>query len=280
MKKNILVFSVILVLLGCDTTPPSPDTPPPLRFYKSYIQCFRELGEIKHKVLSVWISSGNRIDTVNKLIYPFGNLIEDYSRYYGIDENLSIGVSVRIEQNGLYYRKPMGSKKHTNPDVWKENERINSVYDSLLNLIGDTAFNKSTREHIQVRAIITSISTFVITCNKDYNSKFPKGSDISSLFTVFFDDPYATVKSGYKQAPDHYAYDWFYKYIYPTSIVKTNLATVDFANRPFIGDEWRCMLDVAPDNSDSYTFTVEVTLTDGTVFRATTNPIKIKGKNG
>ncbi len=279
MKKNILVFSVILILLGCDTTPRSLDTPPPIIFHKSYIQYFRDLGEINNQTLSVWISSGNRIDTINKVVYPEGNLIEDYSKYYGIDENLSIGVSVRMNQIGLYYRKPMGSKEYTNPDVWKENERINRVYDSLLNLIGDTAFNKITREHIDIGAIITPISTFVITCNKDYNSKFPKESDISSLFTVFFDDPYSTVKSGYKQAPDHYEYDWAYKNIFPKSIVKTNLATADFANRPFIGDEWRCMLDVAPDNSDSYTFTVEVTLTDGTVFRGTTNPIKIKGKN-
>ncbi len=276
MKKNILVFSVILILLGCDTTPTPPDTPPPLRFYKSYIQYFRDLSKTKEFV--VYVVKGSRMDTTQQIIYTTGGLVEDFSQYYDVSERLGFRMVITKGQEGLYYRRP----ENPNTDYYylEEVRKMNRVYDSLVNLIGDTAFNKSMRRQTDVCAIMNTVESIRITSDKAFNAQFPQGSNLSSLFTVFFDDPYATVKSGYTYAPTHYVYKWNIDYNeVPISVAVTNLATADFANRPFIDDNWECILDVAPDNSDSYTFTVEVTLTDGTVFRGTTNPIKIKGKN-
>ncbi|MDO4727310.1 MAG: hypothetical protein Q4A56_08895 [Porphyromonadaceae bacterium] len=283
MKKNILVFSVILVLLGCDTTPPSPDTPPPLRFHKSYIQYFRELRQARNKNLILDVLKGSRIDTNKRVIYAMGGLVEDFSRFYSVDERLGFRIHVQNCPEGLYHRIPMHPhmEKLYSPEEWEELKRVNRVYDSLLNLIGDTAFNKSMRRETHIAAIITPLDSIKVTCDKAFNPKYPQGSNLSSLFTVFFDDPYTTVKSGYTYAPTHYVYEWniYYNEV-PISVAKANMGTADFANRPFIGYTWYCMLDVAPDKSDTYTFTIEVILTDGTTFKATTNPIKIKGKNG
>jgi hypothetical protein len=57
------------------------------------------------------------------------------------------------------------------------------------------------------------------------------------------------------------------------------LSEANFAERPFIGNNWYCLLDVAPEKTGEYVFNVKVTLSDGTVLETQSPPINIKGTN-
>ncbi|MDR1543262.1 MAG: hypothetical protein LBS50_02395 [Prevotellaceae bacterium] len=64
---------------------------------------------------------------------------------------------------------------------------------------------------------------------------------------------------------------------FPQSIIKANLSEAAFAERMFIGNQWECFLDVTPDNTDLYTFSVKIILVDGTELNGIAPAVKIKG---
>jgi hypothetical protein len=150
-------------------------------------------------------------------------------------------------------------------------------YDHYITLIGDTSYNVQTRDYLTTSAIITPLKSIAIVADKDFSSDYPAGSDLSPLFTVYFDDPYSTVKNGYKQVEGTYRFIEIAPH--PQSIFKSKLSEANFEKRPFIGDEWLCFLDAAPEKTDTYTFQVKVTFADGTVLEATAPSINIKGTN-
>jgi hypothetical protein len=47
----------------------------------------------------------------------------------------------------------------------------------------------------------------------------------------------------------------------------------------FTEAEWRFFLDDKPDHTDTYTFHIKMTFTDGTVLENDAQPITIKGKD-
>jgi hypothetical protein len=165
-----------------------------------------------------------------------------------------------------------------------EDERIYYLerkkgYDYYIALIGDTSYNARLRKDAYYGgwAIITPLKSIAIVADKDFNSDYPVGSDLSSLFTVYFDDPYSTVKNGYRSVEGTYRF--FENAPFPQSIFKSKLTEANFEERPFIGHEWLCFLDVAPEKADTYTFQVKVTFVDSTVLEAIAPPINIKGTN-
>jgi hypothetical protein len=158
------------------------------------------------------------------------------------------------------------------------------VYEDYLEQIGDTCFNRILPggENILVHdAITVPLQTISITSDKDFNPDFPAGAELNSLFHVFFDDLYATIKNGYKTARGSYSPpienpNW--EFSIDHSYFKEKLTSVNFPGRPFIGNEWLCILDLAPDKTGEYIFHIKVTLVNGTEMEESTPPIKIKGR--
>lgn len=150
------------------------------------------------------------------------------------------------------------------------------VYDKYIGIIGDTTFYQV--KYPGITAIITPVSEIVITCDKKFSGEFPAGSNVSSLFSVYFDNIYATIKNGYN--PVDNSYRPIHLGDFPISIFKANLAHADFPSLKFIGNLWECHLDVAPEYTDTYTFDVKVILVDGTTLEGV-NPVSIaiKGQN-
>ena len=288
MKKIFLLITITLCFSACEKG----DDPPPDVFLKSYIQTFIECGKISGKKLKIQSSIGLKIDTVKKIIQ--GDVRSQFSAPYSLSDNIWLHIEARsthyvYRDSSIYCAVPqigrtdflMSDGDDPNDPFYLERQR---VYDKHIEMIGDTAYNWISGKTI---AIITPVRDIVVTCDKDYTGEFPAGSNLSNLFTVFFDNPYATIKNGYKAVTGSYHHEAIYddgsthKWDYfPTSIIKANLAEANFSSLPFIGNQWNCHLDVPPDKTDTYTFYVKIILVDGTELEGETPvSINIKGKN-
>lgn len=286
MKKIFLLITVTLYFSSCEII----NSPPPVFFCKSYIQTFIECGKISDKKIQVQSRIGQKIDAEKKILY---NDLNKISAPYSISDGICLYVEARsghyiYRDSSRYCAIPgigrtdylMSNGDDPNDPFYLERQR---GYDKYIEMIGDTTFNWKSGSPTKVTAIITPVKDIVVTCDKNYTTEFPIGSNLSSLFTVFFDNPYATIKNGYK------AVDGAYHYVdstgdklvyYPVSIIRANLAEVDFASLPFIGNEWNCHLDVPPDQTDTYTFYVKIILVDDTVLEEEMPvSIHLKGKN-
>jgi hypothetical protein len=156
-------------------------------------------------------------------------------------------------------------------------------YDKYIAIIGDTLFNKKATTTVAV-ALLDTLSSIIITANKDFDVNHSAGADLSGLFSVYFYDPYAFVKNGYQPPEGTYNVSDEGFIVPPderiyTPLFKAKLSEVNFVERPFIGNEWYCLLDVAPEKTGEYIFKVTVMLVDGTVLEAQSPPINIKGAN-
>lgn len=258
---------------------------PPIFFTKSYIKVFIECGEISGKKVQVESNIGLRVDTVNKIFYRNNN--ENFSVPYSINDDVWLSINASsagyiYRDSSIYYAVPqigrtdflLSNGDDPNDPFYLERQK---GYDKYINIIGDTTYNKEEYAPSQTTAIITPVKEFVITSDKDY-ANFSAGSNLNKLFTVYFDNPYATVKNNYQAIKGSYHYDFIYDY--PISVIRTNLGDVNFPSYKFIGNQWLCHLDIAPDKTDTYTFYVKVILDDGTMLEGT-DPvtISIKGKD-
>ncbi|MDR1591498.1 MAG: hypothetical protein LBS16_01235 [Prevotellaceae bacterium] len=280
MKKILLFFSISVLISACNNS--YCDEPPKSVLHKSYIESFLECGKVANRAARVLITVGTEIDSVTGIIASNKNYVSDYNPYspaYDIGKE-KIGLEITVvpkRDDGSLYRDINLSYIEYSPN-YQFYARQKHVYDSCIAVIGDTAFNKLTYSAtIQVVAIITPVSEIIITCDADFSADFPKGSNLSSLFTVFFDDPYSTIKNNYQAVEGSYRSQAALECDYPQSIIKTNLAEAHFADRPFIGHEWECFLDVAPDYTGVYRFAVKIILVDGTELTGVA-PIVIKLK--
>ncbi|MDR2010344.1 MAG: hypothetical protein LBQ22_07670 [Bacteroidales bacterium] len=288
MKKLFLTVCIFLGLNACsdDVNPNTPESVlAPMKTFKSYIQTFVNCK----KKMAVSVVVGVEIDETKKI---FGLSGPSYDRLLAGETNpdvFSVSDGMMLEilghwQDSVFNDTCIIFDADTSSALDGEGRtyyiETKTKYDYYTALIGDTSYNAQLRgdEGPNARAIITPLNSITIVADRNFSSDYPAGSDLSPLFTVYFDDLYSTVKNGYK--PVEGTYRFYENLPYPQSIVKVKLSEANFAGRPFIGVEWYCLLDVAPEKTDTYTFRVKSTFIDGTVLEATAPPINIKGVNG
>jgi hypothetical protein len=287
MKKIFLAVCIIFGLSACgkDVNQNNPDDFALAQFtiFKSYIETF-----VKCQVMEVQSVVGEQIDETKKI---FGSCIDRLAAGDTNPNVFSVADGIELDIKGHRWSNldekdtcVFYDNKYYNSDLINEDERIyyaerKAGYDYYIALIGDTSYNVRSRKDEPPLgvAIITPLKSIAIVADKDFSGDYPAGSDLSPLFTVYFDDPYSTVKNGYKQV------EGTYRFIedapHPQSIFKSKLSAANFEERSFIGNEWRCFLDVAPEKTDTYIFHVKATFVDGTVLEAPAPPINIKGAN-
>jgi hypothetical protein len=192
------------------------------------------------------------------------------------------------DSSGYFYDVPYtGSEDFLFSNGHSPNEPFylqrKAEYDKYINVVGDTAFNKKAVSTIAV-AILDTLSSIIITANKDFGVNHLAGANLSSLFSIYFYDLYAFIKNGYQPPEGTYNISDEHFIAPPDErihmpLFKAKLSELNFAERPFIGNEWYCHLEVAPEKTGEYTFNVQVTLVDGTVLESLSPPINIKGVN-
>ncbi|MDR2955742.1 MAG: DUF5034 domain-containing protein [Prevotella sp.] len=260
-KKNIyIVFLVIftIIITGCD---PGWDPPYEKELNNSYIQSFRRVDTV-----FIWEMMGVKIDYQKKTINRTSFSI--YTQWKP-DTTFSVfeGITLSIHQGNRYIS-------------YGDNDEVEAKYYEYISLLGDSTFtlNNVSSGMAPPAAIIDTLSSISIFCNEDFSEDFPAGSDISSLFYVFFENPYWVVTNGYKSySGDHSYTSSSIKEGFPYAIEGWELNSIDFTTKPFIGATWDCQLTQAPDVTGIYSFDVEVTKTDGKKIRVTSRPFGIKG---
>ncbi|MDR1121457.1 MAG: hypothetical protein LBM08_11125 [Dysgonamonadaceae bacterium] len=273
MKRTLLIIGMVALMFhacdqedcGCSLGPED--------FFKSYISYYVDCkGE-----------NSMRVQMFIKKINPSTNIIggsRDYTWRVG-------------ETNPNIFSVADGIAMHIHGHEWSVEERperdtcifYDTKYDAdrkkgfekYRDLTGDTCFNQVLREPpTTVYAIITPLQHITITADKDFSEEYEAGSDLSGLFTVYFEDPYSVIKNGYRDIENTYKYTEGLPYA--QSVVKARLSEANFPERPFIGDEWELFLDVAPEETGTYTFHIKATFVDGTVLEAVAPPVNIQGQ--
>jgi hypothetical protein len=289
MKRiNVLLLAtVLLAFIACskNVNPNNPDDFALAQFttFKSYIEIF-----VRCQVMEIQSVVGVQIDETKKI---FGSFIDRWATGDTNPDIFSVADGIGLDISGHRWSNfdekdtcVFYDNKYYQSNYINEDERIyyaerKAGYDYYIALIGDTSYNARLREDESslARAIITPLKSIAIVADRDFNSDYPAGSDLSPLFTVYFDDPYSTIKNGYKQVEGTYSYTEGLPY--PQSIFKAKLSEANFEERPFISDKWHCLLNVAPEKTDTYTFQVKAAFVDGTALESQSPPINIKGAN-
>lgn len=154
-------------------------------------------------------------------------------------------------------------------------------YFKYIDLIGDTSYNSDKMDGLDGQmayALTDTLRTIQITSNKDFNAEYKAGDNLNSLFSIYFEEPYATIKNGYKslQGKNYYEVDVIRKE-FPYSFYGERLSEVDFSKKYFIGSQLHLSLEAIPDKTEEYTFTITIRNTQGKEVTVSANPIKIKG---
>ncbi|MDR1582083.1 MAG: hypothetical protein LBS55_02305 [Prevotellaceae bacterium] len=210
MKRIFLLVCIVLGLSACEKDV-SPNDIGPTVMYISYIQ-----GFVKCKAMRVQSVVGVQIDETNKIFGPCIDRLDTGDtnpNVFSVADGIEIDIDGHIWSNFdekdtcVFY-----DNSYYQADI-NEDERIYYLerkerYDYYTALIGDTSYNVRSRGDAgpAARSIITPLKSIVIVANKDFSSDYPAGSDLSPLFTVYFDDPYSTVKNGYKQIEGTYRF--------------------------------------------------------------------------
>ena len=270
MKKILTAFYLVLLsvgIAGCEgNEAPGPYGRPPVN-EKSYIQGFFELND-----LHVGPISGFKVNKDNNSITLDTSF--DAPRVYDISNN--VGLSILIGSEGI-------GKGLIN---WqKGRDSYFDYYNELVEKIGDTSYNSKLMYGFSSNGIVAVADTLQsvnITCNKQIDEKHPAGSSLNDLFSVYFEDPYAVIKNGYKSltGENYYSLEGIIPEIlkdFPYSIFGAKLSSVDLTTKPYMGIAWRVLLDTAPETTGEYTFTVSITNKQGKTIERTAAPIKLKG---
>lgn len=118
------------------------------------------------------------------------------------------------------------------------------------------------------------INDIRITVNEEYAAGYPAGADVSTLFTIFYEHPYAVILNNYQSPPTTYGLEHYLGDI-PQAIYKDNLAEVDLSDKRALGARFYFLLNGAPAKTGKYSFTIEVQASDGNALSITTKPIPI-----
>jgi hypothetical protein len=269
MKKIFFLILIATTIVACEDRGEN-DTVP-VELAKHYIDRFVDCKQLK---ISSW-TGDFFIDEKLKIVEQTEEKIENVItlKIDGLPENK------REETYYIVYHADY-SDGFTPDDAFYA--RIRGTYLNYIEQIGDTCFNMYLPGGVSstITAITIPLKTISITSNKDFGKEYPAGSEMNGLFTVFFDDAYATIKNGYKQVEGTYTIyspDNKFQYKIPHSIYKAKLSEVNFAEHPFITNEWSCISNAVPEKTDEYTFHIKVSMDDGTTMEGDAPPIKIKG---
>lgn len=271
MKKQLIYLLATALLSGmavsCEDITPDP---PPTYFCKSYIDAF-----IKCDSLSFLSVDGVAIDKVNMRFYNVAKSQENILICVFGDEPSRIrgATNVFCSEKSKYrpwYHEYPGHAFY---------DSIYAQYDKYIEMIGDTAYNKTLKLRWLRVVCLSALKKVVITADKDFSDNFPAGTDLSPLFYIGFDDVYATVKNDYKTAPYTYQWDNTDSDIVPISYRCLKLSEANLEEYPFIEPEWELCLDAKPEKTDNYTFHVKFTFADGTVLEGDAPAITVKGVN-
>jgi hypothetical protein len=268
MKKILTAFYLVLLsvgIAGCEgNEAPGPYGRPPVN-EKSYIQGFFELND-----LHVGPISGFKVNKDNNSITLDTSF--DAPRVYDISDH--VGLSILIGSEGI-------GKGLIN---WqKGRDSYFDYYNELVEKIGDTSYNSNLMYSLSniIIAVADTLQFVNITCNKQIDERHPAGSSLNNLFSVYFEDPYAVIKNGYKSltGENYYSLEGIPEILkdFPYSIFGAKLSSVDLTTKPYMGIAWRVLLDTAPETTGEYTFTVSITNKQGKTIERTAAPIKLKG---
>ncbi len=272
MKKQLIYLLTATLLLGvavsCENITPAPL---PTYFYKSYIDAF-----IKCDSLSLLSRDGVAVDKVNMKFYNVaksqGNIV---IFVFGGWPRL-----IKVPPTNIIFSKGNESYlRHLNDPDQAFYDSVYAQYDKYIEMIGDTAYNKTMYGKWYREVCLSALKKVVITADKDFNDNLPAGTDLSPLFYIRFDDVYATVKNGYKTAPYTHPWNDVASDIEPVSYRCLKLSEADLEEYPFIEPQWGLCLDVKPEKTDNYTFHVKFTFADGTVLEGDAPAITVKGVN-
>ncbi len=255
MKKAAFNFSVLFgvlsVLAGCRSELPGPLPP---RLGNSYIWCFIECDEI--------------------IVYSRPFYIEEKHGQKHIyyreksEETLSIAngtaIAVMLVGNNFIFSK-------------------DKEFQEYVTQMGDTLFNykKALKEgygNDSPYAITKTLETVAVTCDKEYNATYPAGSNLNNLLSVCINDYQSFVKNGYQLYNGEDAYKMEVAMAFDGIYRKFAMEETDFSLYPFMNPYMFILLEQAPEQTDTYSFTVTVKLTDGRTLTATADPITIEGE--
>jgi len=265
MKTNILlaILAILCVaLLSCSKNEQPEEFVPygPPVYKTSYIEHLTKVSVIGMQIYA----DAYFIDEENKIV-SFGGYQGD-KPVYSDRISLHIGLGAIAGSFEMY---DDCVRDTPNPDE-RCIERTNKFYE-IVREIGDTTFNRKVRyslEHLGICAI-DKIKSVSVTSDKDFNAEYPAGANLNELFTFYANDAYALIKNNYQQPEDTYSYGtnkWTANI--PMAIIKKKLSTVNFPEHPYLDTRWYCILDEAPQKTDTYTFYVSVVLEDGTELKA------------
>lgn len=290
MKKIFYIVCIVFLANACEKKNIINGPTAPERLFRSYIHSFMKCENLDVSYLAgLEVNEEKKIFATNN---PEWNSIWTDTvthELFSVNDGIVVFVEGLAKDSSGYFFdvKGIGSNDFLFSNGHSPNEPFylqrKEGYDKYIALVGDTLFNKKTTTTVAV-ALLDTLSSIVITADKDFNVNHSAGADLSGLFSVYFYDPYAFVKNGYQ--PPEGAYNISDELFIVSAderihapIFKEKLSEASFVERPFIGNEWYCLLDVAPEKTGEYIFNVAVTLVDGTVLEAQSPPINIKGAN-
>lgn len=265
-KTSLFIVSIlaVFVIYACDSNE-GPDSNPP--YNDSYIQKFTDVTQISAK-------AGFGI-SVNK----DDKIVDFYTGTTYIPKDLHI-LHILVEAKSTEGFYSADAPKTTNE--YQE-------YNKLISKLDDTGFKKKDRFYGVLNttsvAITDTLSSIIVTCDKEYCS-IPANTNLNSLITVVFDNPYVVVRNNYKNyegADSYTAYNIRSESItenfmiadFPYAFVGGNLSLMDWKTKPFIGNQWLLIFNQNPELSDTYTFKIKVTKLNGEMLEAMTEPIKL-----
>lgn len=276
MRKRLSHIALCVFILGimsaCDKVDynygPSPDA---TFYFKSYIKEF-----IKCDSLKLFSHSGYVLDKENKL----------YT--HGVDETSLEGVVITASGE-------IPAKKNYPTNIFYDVVNVSAPdpydldrktgYERLTKEVGDTTYNRKIFNYKRIPLVVTisPVKKVIITADKSFGADFQPGTDLSSFFSIIFDDAYATIKNNYVQAPGTYRYDCepytLYSADSPKSLRYLKLSDTNLEKYPFTEAVWDFFLENKPEHTDSYTFHVKIIFTDGTVLEGDAQTIKVQGKS-
>ncbi len=262
---SIILMTACIFCLSCSDDNDNTKTAYPPINEKSYIQGFYDL-----ELNNVRVSAGFGLlpDKERNIIY--------FRKTSDTDDISSIGKGVRlsITIGQDIYGRGLIDYKEINP--------YRSEYFRYIDLINDTLYNSDIMDGLgggMAFALTDTLQTIRITCDKDFNAEYKAGSDLSSLFSIYFEEPYTTVKNGYKssQGKNYYEVDIIRKE-FPYSFYGELLSKVDLSKKYFIAPLLYLSLEATPDKTAEYLFTVTIKNTQGKEVTVSANAILIKGK--
>lgn len=243
MKNRTIALAGLLLCAACTTKTTGEEG----IFTGSYIREFCYVED-----LSVWETGYFTVDETNRIIAPYGRKNMD-----------------QTDRSQIVLELNMAGER-----ISEHSER----YMPLCREIGDTLFNRKISIYTFMHrpdALTEMIENIHITVNESYSSACPAGADASGLFTLFYENPYAVIHNDYQTPPDAYCLS---SEALPRAFYKTSLAGADLKGKKALGVQYYLLLNSAPDQSGSYSFTIGVEAADGDKLKITTKPISIQAE--